>query len=347
MDALLDWYEKNKRDLPWRKSNNPYYILLSEFILQQTRVNQGLKYYLKFIGRYSTIQDLANADINEIMRMWQGLGYYSRAKNLSATCREIVFDRNGEFPNSYSELKKLKGVGDYTAAAIASIAFNEAVPVIDGNVHRVLSRYYAESNPIITAKGKKIFRELADEILDKKFPGKHNQAIMELGSLVCTPVSPNCQGCPLNNSCQAFIKSSYSCYPVKKEKQKSRNRYFFFYIYKVYGKTIIHQRTGKDIWNGLYQFPLFESEKPIENGIFPLSRLNTPSGKSVDYNITYVSSPIKHILSHQTIYATFIHIETDIKEIIINNNWLLIDIEQLDNYALPRLITRYLEKKGI
>jgi A/G-specific adenine glycosylase len=343
MNVLLDWYEKNKRILPWRNSDDPYKILLSEFILQQTRVNQGLKYYYTFLDNFPTIFDLASADFDEIMRLWQGLGYYSRAKNLWLTCREIVFNQNGVFPDNFIDLKKLKGVGDYTAAAVASFAFNEPVPAIDGNVYRVLSRYFAEATPIDSSKGKKVFWELAMELLDSKTPGLHNQAIMELGATLCTPTNPECASCPFVNKCIAFIKGNFSDFPVKTAKTNQRKRYFYFYFFDYKGTTFLQKRIAKDIWNGLYQFPMIESESPLpDEEYLKLSDFFESKGTAL-YNILKVSDPIKHILSHQILIARFIHVNLSEKVNPGLQNTISVPMDQLDKYALPRLITRYLE----
>lgn len=343
MNVLLDWYEKNKRELPWRKTKDPYKILLSEFILQQTRVNQGLNYYIDFLEKYPTIQDLANAQLDEVMRLWQGLGYYSRARNLWLTCKEIVFNLNGVFPSKYSELLKLKGVGEYTAAAIASIAFNDPVAVVDGNVYRVLSRYYEVTEPIDSTKGKKVFKALAYDFLTTKLPGTHNQAIMELGALVCTPASPDCANCPLNISCLAYINGSYSKFPIKQNKQKQRTRHFYYYIFNLDGKTLIQQRNDKDIWNGLYQFPLFECQKPLSKEEILLNLPQLATDNITEYEVSLISKEIKHVLSHQIIKAVFVHVAIKPLNLNTGSNFMLVDFDELEKHAMPRLITRYLE----
>jgi len=258
---LLDWYRNNQRDLPWRRTNDPYAIWLSEVILQQTRVEQGMPYWLRFIEDFPTVTDLANADEREVLRLWQGLGYYSRARNLHAAAKIVRDEYNGNFPNQYEQIRALKGIGDYTAAAISSFAFNLPHAVVDGNVYRFLSRIFAINTPIDSTNGKKEFFVLANELLDKSNPGTFNQSLMEFGAMQCKPSNPDCSVCPFNQYCQSFATNTVSEYPVKAKKTKTRNRYFDFIILSDEKNTLLQKREEKDIWQGLYQFPVIESEK--------------------------------------------------------------------------------------
>ena len=261
-NTLIKWYLQNKRDLPWRKTTNPYPIWLSEIMLQQTRVAQGTPYFLSFTAAFPTVFDLAKANEEQVLKLWQGLGYYSRARNLHKTAQTVAFEMNGVFPDNYADLLKLKGIGEYTAAAIASFSYNECVPVVDGNVFRVLSRYFDVETDIAQASAKKEFAALAFELMPKDNPAQFNQAIMEFGALQCVPKNPNCTECVFNNSCAALQKKKVDQLPVKSKKTKVRNRYFN-YIVAVddLENTIIQKRTAKGIWHNLYEFPLIETDK--------------------------------------------------------------------------------------
>ncbi|MGZ4118512.1 MAG: A/G-specific adenine glycosylase, partial [Bacteroidia bacterium] len=260
---IISWYNKNKRDLPWRNTKDAYLIWLSEIILQQTRVEQGMAYYLKFASNFPTIKHLAKADNDKVMKLWQGLGYYSRARNLHTTAQIVADKYKGKFPDTYEDILSLKGIGDYTAAAIASFAFNKARAVVDGNVYRVLSRVFGIETPIDSSKGKKEFYALANELIDKKNPALFNQAIMELGAIQCKPVNPDCSVCPLNNMCFAFAKKRIADFPVKEKKTKVRDRYFNYIVLNYKGKTAINKRGAKDIWHNLHDFPLIETAKEL------------------------------------------------------------------------------------
>ena len=263
---LLEWYENNRRPLPWRDTKDPYRIWLSEIILQQTRVNQGLDYYLRFVNRWTTVGELAAASEDDVLKEWQGLGYYSRARNLLKAARQVMEQFGGLFPTKYRDLIFLKGVGPYTAAAIASFSGNEAVAVVDGNVYRVLSRLFDIGTPIDSTEGRKLFSNLATRILDPKEPGKHNQAVMELGALVCTPVSPRCEACPLQEKCLARAQGTIPGRPVKQGKVKVRNRWFNYLVFK-YGDTLwVHRRGKGDIWQGLWEYVNVESDGPADAG---------------------------------------------------------------------------------
>jgi A/G-specific adenine glycosylase len=332
---IKDWYRLNKRDLPWRKTTSAYKIWLSEIILQQTRVDQGLSYYQKFSETYPTIHDLAMANEDDILRNWQGLGYYSRARNMHATAKEIVEKLNGEFPKNYKEIRELKGIGDYTAAAISSFAFNLPHAVVDGNVYRVLSRVFNIDTPIDSTEGKKQFSSLAEELIDERFPAIHNQAIMELGALVCTPKNPNCSACPLNSKCLARAEKTIEFRPLKSKKTKVRNRYFHFLIFETPQEVVIEKRKDKDIWQHLFQFPLQESDRELSPDAIE---------ESVGLSPSKSSEPIIHLLSHQRISARFYHFDT-IPEIYRTEN-KIIQKSKLSEFALPRLIDRYLEENG-
>ncbi len=264
--ALISWYLQNQRDLPWRKTVNPYNIWLSEIMLQQTRVAQGLPYYLSFIEAFPTVHDLANAEEEKVLKLWQGLGYYSRARNLHATAKFVSKELKGNFPNSYKELLKLKGVGEYTAAAIASISFNENVAVVDGNVFRVLARYFGVEQDISDSKSKKTFQELANSLVPKNNAANFNQAIMEFGAIQCTPKSPDCNNCIFNKSCFALQKKKVNQLPIKTKKTKIKDRFLNYVIVKDSdAKFLIEKRTENGIWKNLFQFPLIETEKPLKD----------------------------------------------------------------------------------
>lgn len=340
---LINWYIQHKRELPWRKTKNPYFIWLSEVILQQTRVDQGLPYYQSFINKYPSISDLAAAKEDEILKLWQGLGYYSRARNLHFTAKTIANDLNGIFPNNYKSLKNLKGVGDYTAAAIASFAYNLPHPVVDGNVYRFLSRIFDISTPIDSLKGKKDFLELAGELIDKKQPGLFNQAVMEFGAIMCVPKQPSCHACPFAESCLALKNNSITSLPVKTKKIRQKERYFYYFHLKNKDNVLLQKRTSDDIWKNLYEFPLVELALREKQSTI----LSNPLLKKIggdNWKLINISEEYKHILTHQIIYATFFEIE--ILEINkLPKNIFKANNEKLSHYAIPRLIDRYLENK--
>ncbi len=329
---ITDWYRQNKRDLPWRHTNDPYKIWLSEIIMQQTRVEQGLSYYLKFINTYPSVFDLANASEQEVLNLWQGLGYYSRARNLHFTAKFIAFEREGEFPTNFNDLLHLKGIGNYSAAAIASFCFKEPVAVVDGNVYRVLSRVFDIAIPIDSTEGKKYFFELAQNLINKKEPDVFNQAIMEFGALQCTPSNPNCSICPLSVKCLSFAADTINLRPVKTKKVKVSKRYFHFMMFNIDGNTYLEQRNSKDIWLNLYQFPLIETIDNNETINWEKYSISPP---------VKVSSEIKHILSHQNIHAKFYHFSS--APLTAEPNWLKIKFADIQDYPLPRLIDRYLD----
>lgn len=340
-DKILQWYSQNKRLLPWRNTKDPYKIWLSEIILQQTRVAQGTPYYLEFLKNFPTVYDLANANEERILKLWQGLGYYSRARNLHATAKNIVRDYNGIFPRTYSELLKLKGVGEYTASAISSICFDEPQPVVDGNVYRVLSRYFGIAIPINSAEGITYFKAMAKAVMANNAIRDYNQGIMEFGALQCTPKNPNCSLCPLNESCKALQTNKIRYLPVKQNKTKVRKRYFNYLVPLIHNfeegyRTILIKRSGKGIWENLYEFPLLETKNEIEltdiikhlNQVLPFQK--TP----VIY--LYNSNVIVHKLSHQHLYTKFWILQTD--EIFPNS----ISFSIIKSYAVPVLISEFI-----
>ena len=306
-NSLIQWYLQNKRDLPWRNSTNPYHIWLSEIMLQQTRVAQGLPFFLRFTEAFPTVFDLANADEEQVLKLWQGLGYYSRARNLHKTAQFIAFELNGIFPATYNDLLKLKGVGEYTAAAIASFVYNENVPVVDGNVFRVLSRYFDVETDIASTGAKKEFTQLASELLPKGKANVFNQAIMEFGALQCVPKNPDCSNCVLNDSCIALQKKKVAQLPVKLKKTKVTNRYFSYLIFSDEdSNTIINKRTAKGIWHNLYEFPLIETDDSIaETEIIDLIKNQSfVSNEIVEVKLRNPEA-ILHKLSHQHLTVRF------------------------------------------
>lgn len=341
-NRLINWYSIHKRDLPWRNTKDPYLIWVSEIILQQTRINQGINYYYNFTKTFPDVESLANAKTDHVLKIWQGLGYYSRARNMHFTANHIVNNLNSKFPNTFDELKKLKGIGDYTAAAIASFSFNQPVPVVDGNVFRVLARLFNINESTQTSKGKMIFFNKANELIDRKNPGDFNQAIMEFGSLHCTPVNPNCENCPFRDSCIAYANNTIDQLPVKKQKIKIHNRYFHYLHITYKNNILIEQRIQEDIWKLLYQFPLIETSSKInEQELFNNSKWK----QLFNNNQTTIKSSvvsITHILSHQKIHAWFYQIEIDELTPFLKNNYKLIPIGDIHKYSIPKLIDNYL-----
>lgn len=338
-NKLTNWYSNNKRDLPWRNTQNPYHIWLSEIILQQTQVKQGLPYYKAFIKQFPTVFDLANASEKAILKLWQGLGYYSRARNLHTTAKYIAFDLNGKFPNNYKDLLKLKGVGDYTASAIASIAFNEVAAVVDGNVYRVLSRHFGIETPINSTDGIKEFKKLASSLIDRRQPAVFNQAIMEFGATQCKPKNPYCIVCPLNESCVALQKNLIDVLPVKLKKTKIKTKFFNFLVcIDNNNNTILEKRTSKGIWQNLYQFPLIESNKSLSSEEFHLLNLKDSVLSDIvfDYYLYNTEDKI-HKLSHQHLHTKFWIIETDN---LLDN---AISIKDIKTYPVPVLIGDFIE----
>lgn len=333
-ETLVAWYLANKRDLPWRETKDPYRIWLSEIILQQTRVSQGKPYYLKFIHEFPEVKDLAEATEQKVLSLWQGLGYYSRARNLHAASKEIIKKRQGVFPTSYNDLLNMKGVGPYTAAAIASFAFNEAKAVVDGNVFRVLSRIYDISTPINSSKGAKDFQELAQTVLNKTDPATHNQAIMEFGALVCTPKAPKCNGCPMMLECAAFQNKTIQTRPVKIKKGTVRLRFFIYKVFYNEAEKVLFlkKRKAKDIWQNLYDFEHQEFTKK------ELFNEQVQAFQNEKHTVT-----LSHKLTHQHITAFFVLCPTIKKK--IHKDLVPVKIRELKTYPIPTLIKKYLEQE--
>ncbi len=334
--TILHWYSKNKRSLPWRNTRDPYKVWLSEIILQQTRVAQGLPYYQSFIEHYPKVNLLAAAEESDVLKLWQGLGYYSRARNLHYTAKTITTDHNGHFPGSYEELIKLKGIGDYTASAISSICFGEARPVVDGNVYRVLARYFGVDLPINSTKGIKYFKKLAQEVMDASSIREYNQAIMEFGALQCSPQRPDCDHCPLNSGCIALQQARVAGLPVKLKKNKVKIRYFNYLVFiDQLGNTKLKKRIGKGIWQHLYEFPLIETDTLMEETEM-YGMVNSREEKIKDI-VLWKEDPIVHKLSHQHLITRFWIVE--LKEELIGG----ITLESLPQYPVPVLLAEFLE----
>ena len=341
---FISWYEDNKRSLPWRETNDSYKIWVSEVILQQTRVAQGLNYYLQFIDKFPTVNVLAQSSENEVLKAWQGLGYYTRARNLHEGAKTVVTLFDSKLPKTYKEILSIKGIGEYTAAAILSIAYNKAYSVVDGNVYRVLSRLFAIETPIDSSAGKKQFSILAQELLDTANPGKHNQAVMEFGALHCTPSNPLCNSCPFQHLCIANQLNMQSDFPVKSKKVKVRKRYFHYFQIEYQGFTYLNKRSGDDIWKNMYEFPLIETDK--EANLSDLIENESFKTLFTDADITLHLNPkqFKHVLTHQHIYATFYIVEATKLNDNFDLNFLKIKPSELSLYPISRLIHRYLEQ---
>ncbi len=344
---LLVWYDENKRDLPWRNSKDPYKIWLSEVILQQTRVQQGMEYYHRFVEKYPTIFALADAPSDAVFKLWQGLGYYRRAENLLKTAKIVAQNFQGQFPENFETLKQLPGIGDYTAAAIASIAFNRKNVVLDGNVYRWLSRMFAITTPIHTAKAKKEFGEIGLEILHNNSPSLINQAMMEFGALYCLPENPVCSHCVFQQFCAAFQRGEPNLFPVKRPTAKVTKRYFVFYLLETNNCFLIHKRIEKDIWKNLYDFPYAEAKVPFEEAsYFHTAAFRRLTAKRA-FVVQSISTIYQHQLTHQRIFAVFIRIILKEKPKLLKNSLLLVDKNNLKNYPVPKLIDRYLQDQEL
>lgn len=332
---LISWYKQNKRELPWRSRKDPYAIWLSEVIMQQTRIDQGMAYYDAFIENFPTVFDLAKAEEETVLKLWQGLGYYSRARNLHHTSKVIVKEFNGIFPESYNKLLKLKGIGDYTASAIVSICHNEPLPVVDGNVFRVLSRVFGIETPIDTSTGQKEFKTLARELIHTKQPGEFNQALMEFGATHCTPKKPKCNVCPFHKKCVAFQLKKVDKLPVKKRKTKVQNRYYnYLVVVSADEKTFLEKRTN-GIWKNLYQFPMIEKAEVSTVSIHEVES-HFPNQK-IESVTLYSDKPVIHKLSHRNLYVQFwvVYASTlDTAGIPVNN---------INDYPVPVVIQNFIE----
>ena len=339
-NTIEKWYQEYKRELPWRESADPYVIWISEIILQQTRVVQGYDYFMRFMKRFPDVATLAQADEDEVMKYWQGLGYYSRARNLHAAAKSM----NGVFPKTYPEVRALKGVGDYTAAAICSFAYNMPYAVVDGNVYRVLSRYLGIDTPIDSTEGKNLFAAVADELLDKKNPALYNQAIMDFGAIQCSPQSPNCMFCPLASGCSALAGGMVAQLPVKQHKTKTTNRYFNYIYVRMGAYTLINKRTGNDIWKNLFEFPLIETPEAVSEEEFPaLPELRAMFAEGETPIIGLVCRDVKHVLSHRVIYANFYMVDLPENSQSFTS-YQKIKADELEQYAVSRLVHAFIEK---
>ncbi|NNL08971.1 MAG: A/G-specific adenine glycosylase [Croceitalea sp.] len=336
-EKILNWYHQNKRNLPWRNTKDPYKIWLSEIILQQTRVAQGMPYYKKFVKEYPTVEHLAQAKEEQILKLWQGLGYYSRARNMHTTAKMVVNEYDGAFPRTYNKLKQLKGVGDYTASAIASICFDAPEAVVDGNVYRVLSRFFGVALPTNSTEGTKYFKNLAQQVMNTEQIRDYNQGLMEFGALQCTPKNPNCKECPLNYGCMALKENCIGELPLKLNKTKVKKRFFNYMVFlDRQNQTLIEQRTEKGIWQNLFQFPLLESSKNIDE----LTVRGLLENKSLPSNISslfkFNTKPIVHKLSHQHLHTTFwvVRLSGPLKKGV---QW-----SKIESYPVPVLIAEFI-----
>jgi len=337
---LINWYKKNFRDLPWRSTNDPYKIWLSEIILQQTQVVQGLSYYHRFITEYPTVSLLAAASEDQVLRLWQGLGYYSRARNLHKTAKIIFTDYQGIFPNEKTDLLKLPGIGDYTASAIASFAFNKAHPAIDGNVFRVISRYYDIELPIDEPATKMVFLDILQPMIEQTSPALFNNAMMELGATICKTDKPDCQICPLYIDCQSRINNTIPLRPVKSKKVKKRNRYFNYLLIRYKDNIYIKKRSAKDIWEGLFELPLLET-KSISDWTHVSNAMMSIVSNISSFHLVKQTS-LKHILTHQNLFCVFYELETSEKPVFIDKNCLEINVKDSTKYGFPILISKFL-----
>lgn len=337
--VLVDWYRVNQRNLPWRETKDPYRIWISEIILQQTRVVQGHDYYCRFVQRFPDVKALAEADEDEVMRFWQGLGYYSRARNLHEAARSII--AGGEFPKTYESVRRLKGVGDYTAAAICSFAYGMPYAVVDGNVYRVLSRYLGVDVPVDTVAGRKTFAALAQSMLDTSSPALYNQAIMDFGALQCVPQSPSCGVCPLAETCCAFREGKVADLPRKQHKVKSRNRFFIYLYVRAGSFTFIRKREANDVWRNLYEFPLIETSAACLQEELLASQAFKSLFEGLDIEqVSLVKKQVKHVLSHQVIYADCYVVElADEKSLL--SGYRCIPENELHNFPTSRLLSRF------
>ena len=321
--TLLAWYEENKRSLPWRGEHDPYKIWVSEIILQQTRVQQGWDYYLRFIDTFPDVQALAHAEEEEVLRVWQGLGYYSRARNMHCAAQQIIIQHKGRFPNTYEEIRALKGIGDYTAAAISSIAFTLPYPAVDGNVLRIISRIFGICEDISQNSTRKKITTLCEKLIDADCPGTFNQAMMDFGATLCTPQNPHCETCPFAKKCYALRQNMTDILPVKKNNIVKKERHFHYVCYVYNNSIILEKRTAKDIWQNMYQFPLIETAT------------STPPLKKTPVLV------LKEILSHQIIFANF-YIKSIRKSPKLKAGQLIVNIDDINKYPMPKIMVEFL-----
>lgn len=344
--TLLEWNKtENNRQMPWKGESNPYKIWISEIILQQTRVQQGMNYYNRFIKTFPDIESLATASEKKIYKLWEGLGYYSRCKNLIASAKFIHKELSGEFPKKYEKILALKGIGNYTASAIASFAYNQPFAVLDGNVFRVLSRFFGEEIPINTTEGKKKYAALAQSLLDKKQAGKYNQALMDFGAVICKPAAPLCAECPLQVKCVAFLKNKVSVLPVNTKSIRIKKRFFNYLLVEHKNKYYVHKRTGKDIWQNLYEFILIETKKLIDETSMAVNEEIINNLNQYDFTVKSVSHMKTEKLTHQIISVQLIHVE--IKKPLRNKEYFPVNEKQLKSLPFPKFIASYLADKNV
>ena len=339
-NELSRWYNTNKRSLPWRDTNDAYVIWLSEIILQQTRVEQGLPYFNRFLEKYPDVSAFAGASEDEVLKLWQGLGYYSRGRNMLKTARQVVSEYDGVFPVKYEQLIKLKGIGEYTAAAISSFSSNEARAVVDGNVYRVLARYFGINEPINTTRGIKLFRGLADEMLDREHPGQHNQALMEFGAMLCKPKKPDCSICPVRLSCIAYRDNSVASLPVKLKTVKIKERHFNYFLVSDGQSLLMNKRGDNDIWANMYDLPMLETPDAVQAEVLiELPEAKALFGEHIGIKSSYLAR--KHVLTHQHIYAQFIQITVPAGYQHLQK-YTRVEFGDLDKIAMPKIIYSFL-----
>ena len=339
-NELLRWYDTNKRDLPWRHTKDAYIIWLSEIILQQTRVEQGMPYFNRFLEKYPDVSSFAAADEDDILKLWQGLGYYSRGRNMLKTARMVQELYNGKFPDAYDELIKLKGIGEYTASAIASFSSNQAKAVVDGNVYRVLARYFGIDEPINSPKGKKVFQLTAESLLNNEQAGLHNQAMMELGALVCKPKNPGCGICPVRAGCYAFLHNAAGSLPVKLKTVKVRDRFFNYFLISDGDTVLVNKRDEKDIWANMYDLPQIETSSMLDpRELLSLSEVREYFG--AELKISDITHFKKHLLTHQRLYVRLIILQN--RPVKLKINWSFQTVEHLKKLAIPKIIFIFLK----
>ena len=341
-EDIIVWYEQHKRDLPWRHTTDPYVIWLSEVILQQTRVEQGLPYFDRFLARFPDVTSFASATEGDILLHWQGLGYYSRARNMHRAAKAVVADYGGIFPHRYDDLITLKGIGEYTAAAIASFSADEPRAVVDGNVFRVLARYFGIDDPINSTGGRKVFLNVAQELLDDSRPGLYNQAIMEFGALQCKPKNPDCGSCVLRLDCRALREGTVHRLPVKRKGKASRNRYFNYFVVADGDRILMNKRGGGDIWEGLYELPLVETAHPMDIQALAEDK-HVVAHFGPDARLRLLGGPVKHVLSHQNLHAQFVAVDGHSGFLDKKMGWHYVFIKDLGTLAKPKLIYSFLK----
>lgn len=340
-EEIIAWYKEHRRSLPWRETDNPYFIWVSEAILQQTRVAQGMDYYFNFIETFPTLESLANAPLDAVMKAWQGLGYYTRARNLHKAAKLVMEEYNGKIPETYEELVKLPGLGPYAAGAVASFAFHQPVPAIDGNVYRILARVFGIFESPGKAEGKKIFREICIEMMDRSQPHIYNQALIDFGALQCIPTMPDCSQCPFPSLCYAEANNLQLQLPTKERATKLRVRFFHFFMIRFRDSTYIQRREGKDIWNSLYQFPLVEVDKRIDvEELLQLEEIKEILGD--DYTLVQSSDEIRQLLSHQELFIRFHIVELHSARYELVSSYQRVPIENVFDYQVPISIHNYL-----